>query len=616
MTTLNLPEEEIKTLKTQLQLIFLKQARPKKYLKNHEPELYKSFLWLLEHEYKNHWPIMLFDIRNLDKNPGCVVCGKHVSNNGSEFYKTCSYDCSAKIADWEQRHNASRQTCLERYGVTHKNKLASQREKIYKTCEERYGTRFPTQTKQVQEKIKQTCLKKYGVEHVFQSEHQKAVSRKTCLERYGNEYYVKTDRFHEQKRITCLEKYGTENISSLDAIKEQKRLKAQEKYGVDCVLQSEEIKEKIRATNRKRYGVKHPMQNPTVAMIRGRNKMNTTYQNFSRFADICTPEFTMEEYHGSTRDIKYKWKCTKCGYIFEDVYICGLPPVCPHCYNIFKSKPHQTIANWLVDELHYEIENNNRNLIAPQEVDIYIPSKNITFEINGIYWHSERFRGKDFHNNKVEAANRAGFELIHIWEHEFTNKLDAVKHQIQTILGEFDNKSVEKLSIKEISIEQAKEFLQCRVTKTSENISYCLSLVDINDKIQSVMTFNKMQINSRFNYELIQFASNCNFIESGKKLLKYFKDKFDNPSIVVKLDKCWKPYIKLYNQIGFTYLQETKNDYFWFKQLNVYERCQCQKYKLIKLLKEGYDPNLTESENMRMNGFYRLYTCGDVIMMI
>ena len=43
---------------------------------------------------------------------------------------------------------------------------------------------------------------------------------------------------------------------------------------------------------------------------------------------------------------------------------------------------------------------NNRDIISPNELDIYVPSRNIAFEYDGLYWHSNKFVDKDYHLSK------------------------------------------------------------------------------------------------------------------------------------------------------------------------------------------------------------------------
>ena len=56
-----------------------------------------------------------------------------------------------------------------------------------------------------------------------------------------------------------------------------------------------------------------------------------------------------------------------------------------------------------------------------QELDIVLPDLGLAFEYNGVYWHSEKFKDKNYHLNKTNTLKEnIGYKLIHInsdeWE--------------------------------------------------------------------------------------------------------------------------------------------------------------------------------------------------------
>lgn len=82
-----------------------------------------------------------------------------------------------------------------------------------------------------------------------------------------------------------------------------------------------------------------------------------------------------------------------------------------------KSKAEQ----YIIDKLDYQgtIKRNDRTIIKPKELDIYIPELKLAIEYNGIYWHSiESGADKYVHRNKSVACRNLGIRLIHIFEFE------------------------------------------------------------------------------------------------------------------------------------------------------------------------------------------------------
>ena len=82
-----------------------------------------------------------------------------------------------------------------------------------------------------------------------------------------------------------------------------------------------------------------------------------------------------------------------------------------------KSKAEQ----YIIDNLNYTgtITHNDRTIIRPKEIDIYLPDLKIGIEYNGTYWHSiESGTDKYTHRNKSLACRRLNIRLIHVFEFE------------------------------------------------------------------------------------------------------------------------------------------------------------------------------------------------------
>lgn len=106
----------------------------------------------------------------------------------------------------------------------------------------------------------------------------------------------------------------------------------------------------------------------------------------------------------------------------------------------YSSKKHVNLKgkaeSYILEHLQYEgqIQPNNRKVINPKELDIYIPDLKLAIEFNGTYWHAEeRQENINVHREKSILCHEKGIRLIHIFEFE---DLDEQIYKInQLILG-------------------------------------------------------------------------------------------------------------------------------------------------------------------------------------
>lgn len=108
---------------------------------------------------------------------------------------------------------------------------------------------------------------------------------------------------------------------------------------------------------------------------------------------------------------------------------------CPQCANKL-SKGEDELFEF-VKSLSEDSIQRERTVITPYEIDVYIPSKKIAIEYNGLAWHSEKFKhyeAKTYHLMKTNLCNEKGIRLIHIFEDEWLEKKEIVKSMLTHIL--------------------------------------------------------------------------------------------------------------------------------------------------------------------------------------
>ena len=240
----------------------------------------------------------------------------------------------------------------------------------------------------------------------------------------------------------------------------------------------------------------------------------------------------------------------------------------------------------------------------------------IAFEINGLYWHSENSGGinKNYHLNKTKSCSFYGISLIHIFENEWIHKTEIVKSIIKTLLR---TNTIVKINARECKIKEVTEsdkntFLNQNHLQGEDKSTIKLGLYNKNDLV-SIMTFRK---SSRFDktsdWELVRFCNLINTIVNGgaSKLLKHFIKHYNPKNIVSYSDRRYFTG-KIYETLGFNFVSHTPPNYHYLinNYKDIRHRMSFQKHKLEKLLKI-YNPSLSEWENMKNNGYDRIWDCG------
>ena len=114
----------------------------------------------------------------------------------------------------------------------------------------------------------------------------------------------------------------------------------------------------------------------------------------------------------------------------------------------------------------------------------------------------------------------------------------------------------------------------------------------------------------RKEYELLIFCSklNTNIIGGANKLFKYFVDNYNPKEITTYVDRSWSNG-NLYKQLGFSFIYKTKPIYYYIINKKRKYRYNFRKDKLVK---DGFDPKLTERQIMVDRKIYRIYDSGNL----
>lgn len=282
------------------------------------------------------------------------------------------------------------------------------------------------------------------------------------------------------------------------------------------------------------------------------------------------------------------------------------------------SNEEQELYSFLLSFLpNTEIKHNDRLILNRLELDFYISNKNIAIEFDGLYWHNDDIQlNHRYHLNKTEQCEAKGIQLIHVFENEWIFKQDIVKSRLKNLLGFYD-KTVfaRKCLIEKINNDEANLFLFKNHIQGPVNAAVHYGL-KYNGELLSLMSFGKSRFSIKYEWELLRFANILGYHIPGaaSRLLKQFEREIKPHSLVSYADRRWS-IGKMYKAIGFKLDHISAPDYWYFNSYAdpiLKSRMQFQKHKLKDFLKD-FDEKKTEVENMKMNGFHRIFDCGNLV---
>ena len=268
----------------------------------------------------------------------------------------------------------------------------------------------------------------------------------------------------------------------------------------------------------------------------------------------------------------------------------------------------------ILDKYNIEYQTNIRSIILPKELDIYIPSKRIAIECNGIYWHSKK--EPSYHQNKFIECQQKGVQLLTLWEDWIRNKPEIVESIIKSKLGIIKNKvGARKCEVKLVESSVCREFLNKNHIQGFSPSAIKLGLY-YNNELVSVMTFSKSRVGIGKNedgYELVRFCNklNTNIIGAASKLLNYFIKQYQ-PKQIVSYSSNDISNGNLYKVLGFTKENKASTAYWYINQID-FQRYHRFNFRKAKLKEMGYDTeNLTESQIMSELPYWKIYDSGTI----
>lgn len=272
------------------------------------------------------------------------------------------------------------------------------------------------------------------------------------------------------------------------------------------------------------------------------------------------------------------------------------------------SAGERNLQDWITS-LGIPLVSNDRSIIPPQELDIYLPDYNLAIEYCGLYWHSDVHKDINYHRNKYRLCCDKNIRLITLFEDEWKSNNELVKQKLLSILGKDTRERVfaRKCTIIPVTTEQKQLFFNQNHIQGSGPGSINIGL-DYNNELVACMSFiqNKNGI-----FVLNRYATSKQIIGGFSKLLSHFKKTHKWTQIISFADLRWSQG-NVYEKNRFVIDKILAPDYSYspdghrrFHKFN-YRR----KYLSKRL--HHYNSQLSERSNCDNNGLLRIWDCGKI----
>lgn len=319
------------------------------------------------------------------------------------------------------------------------------------------------------------------------------------------------------------------------------------------------------------------------------------------------------------------WQCVK-GHEWETpvAYRTGKDKTnCPVCApKIFVSRAEQELADFIVS-LGVDVIQSDRKLLHGVELDVFIPSKMVAVEFNGLYWHRDQpGRSRYRHFDKWKLANDAGVQLLQVWEDDWVLRKDIVKRGLAHKLGLSAQLAVvypdfvehvrrvngNQTSAVVLTTSVVQNFLNVNHVQGFVSGSYYLGLEDKDKVLRAVVVLRKEPGNV---LNIVRYATFGVVMGGFTKLLRYVEREYSPTAFITFADRTISDG-GLYENNGFVVDKELEPDYMYVVR-------GVRKHKFGYRLKRFrndpellWDESLSERELAILNNIPRIWDAGKI----
>lgn len=244
---------------------------------------------------------------------------------------------------------------------------------------------------------------------------------------------------------------------------------------------------------------------------------------------------------------------------------------------------------------HKTIVKNDRTILKGRELDIYIPSKKLAIEFNGLYWHASNKKDDPFyHINKSIEAERVGVRLISIMSDEWELKKPIVQDILRKAVGVTESIDRSQCEVLEISFREGEAFLQNNMLDPILGSQKFFG-IRFDNETMAVASFSRTDNN----WIMTNYCERKGFIikEGVNLILKFFNKKYNKAKLPITTT-CDRRYFKGVEFLEAGFVETTPTGPNFTITNNFKKRIT---FKESKRLKEA---------DLEKKGFFKVYDCG------
>jgi hypothetical protein len=269
------------------------------------------------------------------------------------------------------------------------------------------------------------------------------------------------------------------------------------------------------------------------------------------------------------------------------------------------SREEGEVADFL-ESLGVKVIRQERTILKPAELDLYLPDYKVAIEYSGMYWHSDVHNRTHTALSKYKMCKDKGIRLITLYNLEWKQRRNAVKSLLRSSVGLRDRVYARKTTCSRVPSNDVRAFYEENHISGFRSAEKHYALM-CEGELVAAASFSK----TTEGYELIRYASQKMVVGGLQKLIRFARLdlKF---SLLTSYCDMRLGTGESYAKAGFVYAGMTEPDYVWYKGDSKFSRYQCQKHKLKShpAFAKHYADELSETQICESAGFIKVKGVG------